>query len=105
MRPTLKQPHSCVAVLDGENHGLDAERHPRGPERSSRPSLVIRPHRGLLDFDLASLWRYRELLHLLVLRELKVRYKQAALGAAWAVIQPLFAAIIFTVVFGFFARI
>jgi lipopolysaccharide transport system permease protein len=51
------------------------------------------------------MWRYRELLYFLVLRELKVRYKQAALGAAWAIVQPLSAAIIFTVVFGIFARL
>jgi lipopolysaccharide transport system permease protein len=71
------------------------------------PTLVLEigPHRGLRALDLPSLWRYRELLYFLVLRELKVRYKQAILGAAWAVIQPVFAATIFTIVFGMFAHL
>lgn len=73
--------------------------------RDRKPLLEIRPHRGLLDLDLPSVWRHHELLQFLVLRELKVRYKQAALGAAWAVVQPLLAALIFTVVFGIFARL
>ena len=73
---------------------------------SAAPSSVeIRPHRGWFDLDLGTVWRYRELLHILILRDLKVRYRQAALGAAWVVIQPLFAVLIFTVVFGHFAKI
>ena len=51
------------------------------------------------------MWRYRELLYFLVVRELKVRYKQAALGVGWAIVQPLFAVLIFSLVFGIFARI
>jgi lipopolysaccharide transport system permease protein len=68
-------------------------------------ALEIRPQRGLQTLDFQSLWRYRELLYFLVLRELKVRYRQAALGVAWAVIQPVFAASIFTVIFGTFAHL
>lgn len=49
---------------------------------------------------LSEIWRYRELLYFLAWRDIKVRYKQAALGAAWAVIQPLFTMIIFTLFFG-----
>ena len=67
--------------------------------------LEIKPQRGLAALDFPSLWRYRELLYFLVLRELKVRYKQAALGAAWAVVQPVFAATIFTIIFGMFAHL
>jgi len=67
--------------------------------------LEIEPQRGLAALDFPSLWRYRELLYFLVLRELKVRYKQAALGAAWAVVQPVFAAAIFTIIFGMFAHL
>ena len=67
--------------------------------------LEIKPQRGLAALDFPSLWRYRELLYFLVLRELKVRYKQAALGAAWAVVQPVFAATIFTIIFGLFAHL
>src|SRR6187399_672835 len=68
-------------------------------------SVEIRPSRGLLDLELSTVWRYRELLHILVLRDLKVRYRQAALGVAWAIIQPLFAVMIFTVIFGLFAKL
>ena len=50
--------------------------------------------------DLKSLWDYRELLYFLTWRDVKVRYKQTALGAAWAIIQPLFTMIIFTIFFG-----
>jgi len=75
------------------------------PHKPERPLLVLRPNRGLFDLDLASIWRFRELLFFLVWREIKVRYKQAALGASWAIIQPLFAVLIFTLIFGMFARI
>ena len=75
------------------------------PEKLSRGVVEIRPGRGLLDLDLGGVWRYRELLHILVVRDLKVLYRQAALGAAWAIIQPVFAVAIFTVVFGHFAKI
>jgi lipopolysaccharide transport system permease protein len=54
---------------------------------------------------LAELWRYRELLYFLAWRDIKVRYKQAALGAGWAVIQPLFSMIVFTLLFGRLAGI
>jgi lipopolysaccharide transport system permease protein len=49
-------------------------------------------------------WRYRELLVVLMMRDIQVLYKQALLGAAWAILQPLFAVAIFTIVFGYFAR-
>lgn len=69
------------------------------------PVTEIRSRDGWLDLDLSGVWRYRELLWYFVLRDVKVRYKQAALGAAWAVIQPVFAVLIFTLIFGLFARI
>jgi lipopolysaccharide transport system permease protein len=53
---------------------------------------------------MAELWRYRELLYFFAWREIKVRYRQAAFGVAWAVIQPLFTMIIFTLLFGRLAR-
>src|SRR3954467_9332567 len=65
----------------------------------------IRPSRGLFDLDLVALWSYRELLLLLVARDLKVRYRQAVLGVTWVIIQPLIAVLIFTAIFGLFARI
>jgi lipopolysaccharide transport system permease protein len=67
-------------------------------------TIEIRPSRGLFDLDLDSVWQYRELLFVLILRDIQVLYKQAALGVAWAIAQPVFAVIVFSVVFGRFAR-
>ncbi len=58
-----------------------------------------------MDLELDNVWRYRELLLVLIIRDLKVLYRQALFGAAWAVIQPVFAVVIFTVVFGHFVKI
>ncbi len=72
---------------------------------AARHSLVIEPAARWSRGDLRELWVYRELLYFLVWRDLKVRYKQTALGALWAVLQPLLSAAIFTVVFGVLARV
>jgi lipopolysaccharide transport system permease protein len=61
---------------------------------------VIRARKGWLAIDLGEFWHYRELLYFLVWRDIKVRYKQTVLGAAWAIIQPVFTMVIFTVIFG-----
>jgi lipopolysaccharide transport system permease protein len=60
----------------------------------------IRPSGGWRALNLAELWRYRELLFFLTLRDVKLRYKQTALGVAWAVLQPLLTMGVFTVFFG-----
>jgi len=67
--------------------------------------LVIRPRTGWIAIDWRELWEARELLYFLILRDVKVRYKQTVLGVAWAVLQPLFTMIVFTVIFGRFAKI
>jgi len=69
------------------------------------PSIVIQPRQGLFHLDLGSVWLYRELLYFLAWREIKVRYKQTVIGAVWAILQPLLTMVIFTVVFGNFAKI
>jgi len=69
------------------------------------PVIVIRPITGWVPVDLRELWDYRELLYSFISRDIKVRYKQTALGAAWAVIQPLFMMIVFTLAFGRLAKI
>jgi len=71
----------------------------------SSVELVIRPRPGWIAIDWAELWHSRELLGFLVWRDIKVRYKQAVLGVMWAVLQPLFTMIIFTAIFGRFAKI
>jgi len=66
---------------------------------------VVRPRRGWSPLDLRELWEYRELLYFLVWRDVKIRYKQTAIGAAWVVLQPLLTATIFTVVFGHYVHL
>lgn len=65
----------------------------------------VAPATGWPGFDLPELWRYRSLLFFLVWREIKVRYAQTVLGAAWAVLQPVLTTVVFTVIFGQFARL
>ena len=74
------------------------------PEEAVR-ELVIRPRVGWIAVDWRELWVSRELLYFLVLRDVKVRYKQTVLGVAWAVLQPLFTMFVFTIIFGRFAKI
>lgn len=69
------------------------------------PYVTIRPGKRKLGFDLRELWHYRELLYFLTWRDVKIRYKQTLLGAAWAVIQPLFMMVVATVFFGKLAGI
>ena len=69
------------------------------------PTLVIEPSRGWVSLRLRELWDYRELLFFLAWRDVAVRYKQAALGVAWAVLQPLLTMVIFSVIFGQLARL
>ena len=64
------------------------------------PALVIRPTSGWVPPNLRALWDYRELLYFLTWRDIKIRYKQTVLGAAWAIIQPSLTMIVFTIVFG-----
>jgi lipopolysaccharide transport system permease protein len=67
--------------------------------------VVIEPSKGWAPLNLRDLWAYRGLLYFLCWRDIKVRYKQTALGAGWAIIQPVMTMILFTVVFGHFAKI
>ena len=63
------------------------------------PTIRIEPSKGWVSLQLRELWAYRELLYFLIWRDVKVRYKQTVLGAAWAVIQPVFNMIVFTLFF------
>src|ERR1700674_2023390 len=65
---------------------------------------IIRPSKGWVSLNLAELWEYRELLYFLTWRDIKVRYKQTVLGAAWALIQPFFTMVVFSVFFGKLAK-
>jgi lipopolysaccharide transport system permease protein len=71
----------------------------------SRRLVVIEPKRRWRGPDLDELWRYRELLWVLTVRDIKVRYKQTALGIAWVVLQPVMLMIVFSVFLGKFAKV
>src|SRR5437764_2588432 len=66
--------------------------------------VVIRPSTRLPRLDLGELWRFRELLGIFIWRDLKVRYKQTVVGGAWAIFQPAFTALVYSLIFGKFAR-
>ncbi len=84
---------SAAAAADHRSH-FDSDR-----------LTVIEPRRGWAPLDLRELWDYRELLYFLVWRDVKIRYKQTAIGAAWVILQPVLTAVIFTLVFGHFAHL
>ena len=65
----------------------------------------IEPSKGWVSLKLHELWEYRELLYFLTWRDIKVRYKQTVLGAAWAIIQPFFTMVVFSLFFGRLAKI
>jgi lipopolysaccharide transport system permease protein len=67
-------------------------------------TLRIQPSKGWVSLKLNELWEYRELLYFLIWRDIKVRYKQTALGATWAIIQPFFTMVVFSLFFGHLAR-
>jgi lipopolysaccharide transport system permease protein len=66
---------------------------------------IIEPKKGWIPIDLKEIWKYRELLYFLTKRDIKVRYKQTVLGGLWAIIQPLFTMIVFTLFFGKLAKV
>lgn len=101
-----------MAVSAGENIeklGRDAAGEPDKAAAEialpEKPIVVIEPRRGWVSLNLRDLWHYRDLLYILTMRDIRVRYKQTALGAAWAIIQPLATMLILTLFFGRFAGI
>lgn len=75
------------------------------PPAPRRPTVVIEPGSGWSALNLRELWTYRDLLVILAGRDVKLRYKQTGLGITWVILQPLVAALIFTVMFGRFAKL
>lgn len=85
-----------------------ATQSPGQPAQSAtvrRPTVVIEPGSGWSALNLRELWTYRDLLVILAGRDVKLRYKQTGLGITWVILQPLVAALIFTVMFGRFAKL
>src|SRR5579863_681522 len=76
-----------------------------GGQHSDLPVFRIDARRGWLALDLGELWAYRELLYFFVWRDIKVRYKQTVIGAAWAILQPVMTMLVFSLFFGKLAKI
>ncbi len=79
---------------------IDSVAPPGSGEFTPPPVVVIEATRGLAALQLRALWEYRELLYFLVWRDVKVRYKQTALGVAWIILQPVVSTVVFTFIFG-----
>jgi lipopolysaccharide transport system permease protein len=82
-----------------------AETADQGLHEPQVPTIIIRPPRKWVPVDFKELWEYRELLYFFTWRDVKLRYKQTGLGIAWAIIQPLFLMIVFSLFFGGLAKI
>lgn len=89
--------HPSVLVTDS------SDMQPASPDQVT--VVTIRPPTGWVSLELHELWQYRELLYFLIWRDIKVRYKQTVLGAAWAIIQPFFTMVVFSLFFGWLGRI
>jgi lipopolysaccharide transport system permease protein len=87
-----------MSITQGENEQLlsSAMKHPTPAFLHTR----IEPSHGWVSLQIKKLWEYRELLYFLTWRDIKVRYKQTVLGAAWAIIQPFFTMVVFSLFFG-----
>ena len=84
----------CETKVDGEN-----------PTRMEATEVLrIEPSQGWVSLKLHEVWEYRELLYFLTWRDIKVRYKQTVLGAAWAILQPFFTMVVFSIFFGKLAK-
>jgi lipopolysaccharide transport system permease protein len=95
-----------MAVSNGQAHMPELNLQSPDEEREDfRPVTVIERTQGWFSLKLSEVWEYHELLYFLIWREVKVRYKQTAIGAAWAVLQPFMTMVIFTVVFEKLAKV
>jgi lipopolysaccharide transport system permease protein len=90
-------------MIDTAKLEIEAPSNTSGSQSSN--ITVIQPSKGWVSLKLGELWEYRELLYFLTWRDVKVRYKQTALGAAWAIIQPLFTMLVFSLFFGRLAKV
>src|SRR6266545_4563183 len=84
---------------------ISSEQLPRTSQLPDQPLVVIEARKSGIRLALRDWWAYRELLYFLIWRDVKVRYKQTLLGAAWAILQPLFTMLIFTLIFSKVAKI
>jgi len=95
---------SKLTTLTQNNHSSVPVDSPPS-QTGDLPVLRIEPSKGWVSLKLRELWEYRELLYFLTWRDIKVRYKQTVLGAAWAIIQPVFTMLVFSLFFGRLAKV
>ncbi|MGO8763470.1 MAG: ABC transporter permease [Desulfobaccales bacterium] len=86
-----------------QNLALESKNQPAAP--APIPVIVIKPSKGLVSLKLKEFWDYHELLFFLTWRDIKIRYKQTVLGAAWAILQPLMTMVVFSIFFGRLAKV
>lgn len=98
-------PVSSGEEVTGEEPAAGIAPAPPAEGPTAPPELLIRPAAGWQLINLRELWRYRELLFFLTWRDVKVRYKQTLLGAAWAILQPVMMMVVFTIFFGRLAKV
>jgi lipopolysaccharide transport system permease protein len=94
-----------VELDTDQARALPAAATVEAPPAPEPPLTVIRPPRGWQLINLRELWQFRDLLYFLTWRDVKVRYKQTLLGAAWAILQPALMMVVFTVFFGNLAKV
>ena len=100
---TTKIPVSEMTTFHGasESSSGASSAKPQAAEAGERFELIIQPTKGWIGVDWGELWRFRELLGFLIWRDVKVRYKQAALGIGWAVLEPVLNMVVFTAIMGY----
>jgi lipopolysaccharide transport system permease protein len=104
VRPTVEQPESVAAGPQADaRDGLPETSASSGQRERSDPGVIIAPRHGWAPLDLRELLEHRELLYFLIWRNIKIRYKQTALGGAWAVLQPILIMAVFALIFGRYA--
>ena len=99
LEPTLEAAHAPQSTLNANDRPADDARALRPEER---PHVLIESEESGVQLDLGDFWTYRELLYFLTWRDVKVRYKQTLMGAAWVIIQPLLTMFVVTLVFNKF---
>jgi lipopolysaccharide transport system permease protein len=96
---TSEKSGALAAAAGPPSHRTESEKT-AGPHLPENPLVVIEPKKSAVALDLNGVWNYRELLYFLTWRDVKIRYKQTALGVTWAVLQPLLMMIVFSLFFG-----
>jgi lipopolysaccharide transport system permease protein len=93
------------STVQGELDSRTTESISQAAHAKHMRTIIVQPTHGWSTLGLREMWQYRELLYFMIWRDIKVRYKQTALGAAWAIIQPFFTMVVFSLFFGRLAGI